>query len=100
MLTSAKVAIAQMYRRATHIRRFESAVRAPAKAQEYKLLQIVRANQTRPLGASMASTDSNVDHFQKNVPVSSMKTCTHSIEALMTGAQTVDGGRAVYVRHH
>lgn len=86
MLIKAQIAVAQMYRRATHIRRFEKAVRAPGAAQEYKLLNILRANQNTAFGREHGFDRINsIEDFQKYVPVAKYEDLHPYIEALMNG---------------
>jgi len=80
------VALTQLYRKATHIRRFEAAVRSPDAAQEAKLLQIVRANQDTAFGKKHKFDQiKTIADYQKFVPPAKYEDLHPYIENLMNG---------------
>jgi hypothetical protein len=85
-LSKVLVAIGQMYRAATHIRRFENACRTPAQAQEEKLLQIIRANQNTAFGRKHNFDKiHSIADYRKYVPIARYEQLSPYIEELMNG---------------
>ena len=86
LLTKAGIALRQIYRVATHIRRFEAAVSAPARAQEQKLLQIIEANQETAFGRQWGFKHINsIEDYQRQVPPARYENLHPYIERLMNG---------------
>jgi hypothetical protein len=86
LLTKAGIKLGQMYRAATHIRRFEAAVRSPHEAQERKLLQIIQANQDTVFGRKYGFDKiRTIADYQARVPVSRYEDLHPYIEKAMNG---------------
>lgn len=65
------IAAGQLYRELTHVRHFRQAVLQPREAQEKKLLEIIRLNESTEFGKKHGFSKINsVADYQKNVPPS------------------------------
>ncbi len=77
----------QFLRKHTHIRKFEASVREPGRAQEEKLLQIVRANIATAFGRKHGFDKiRSISDFQKCVPACEYEDLQPYIEACMNGS--------------
>lgn len=86
MRFSPDIAIGQLYRSATHIRRFEKAAAAPGAAQEEKLLKIIRANAGSAFGRKHNFDKiSSIRDYRKYVPACRYEDLQPYIDALRQG---------------
>jgi hypothetical protein len=82
----AELAIGQFYRELTHVQRFRRALTDPLKAQEDKLLKIVRQNEESAFGKRYRFDKiSSLADFQSAVPAQNYEDLLPYIEASMAG---------------
>ena len=80
------IAIGQLFRRATHLRRFRKALESPQHYQELRLMQMVKLNQDTAFGrAHHFDKISSVKDFQKYVPPASYEDIQPYIDRLRKG---------------
>lgn len=81
------VALGQLYRELTHVRRFKQAVLDPRQAQEKKLLQIIKANTDTVFGKEHGfSSIKTIADYQRQVPAWSYESLEPYIQRAMAGA--------------
>ncbi|MGH9551176.1 MAG: GH3 family domain-containing protein, partial [Terriglobales bacterium] len=86
MFSNADIFLGQLYRKATHIRRFENATRNPGAAQEDRLLRIIRSNADSAYGKKHHFDRINsVADFRKYVPVNKYEDLQPYIDAAKNG---------------
>lgn len=82
------VAIGQLWRKVTHVRRFRQACQNPAVAQEEKLLQIVKANENTAFGRAHGfESISSWRDYQRQVPFANYEALKPYIDATMSGSK-------------
>ena len=82
----AEIALGQLYRAVTHVRRFRSAMRNPMSAQTDKLLQIIRANENSKFGQQHHFNKiRSIADYQKYVPSHTYEELAPYIEAMFNG---------------
>lgn len=80
------IAIGQIWRKNTHVKKFKQACLNPALAQKNKLLQIIKSNAHTAFGkAHKFNKISNIADFQNNVPPATYEDLKPYIDALMAG---------------
>lgn len=86
LLKCPDIAIGQLYRAGTHIRRFYKAVEEPDRAQEEKLLSIIRANADTAFGrAHKFDSINSVADYRRYVPPSKYEDLQPYIDAARRG---------------
>lgn len=81
-----EIALGQAYRYATHVRRFDSALRNPLQAQSDKLLQIIKANENTAFGQKNGFGKINsIADYQRWVAPNTYESLQPYIEAVMNG---------------
>ncbi|HEY9792287.1 MAG TPA: GH3 auxin-responsive promoter family protein [Candidatus Obscuribacterales bacterium] len=82
-----ELAIGQLYRRITHINRFQRGLKQPRQAQEQKLLQIIRANANTVFGRRYNFDKiASVADYQRFVPPTTYEELMPYIEPMLNGA--------------
>lgn len=85
---NAFIAMGQIYRELTHVRRFKSALSNPRKAQEQKLLEIIRRNEDSEFGRLHKFAEiKTIDEYQRHVKPSTYEDLEPYIENTMAGAK-------------
>ena len=85
--SNADIKLGQLFRKATHIRHFENAVRNPKATQENKLLEIIRANEDTAFGRKHSfHLIKNVADYRKQVAPNQYEDLHPYIDKLMNGA--------------
>ena len=80
------IGLSQVYREMTHIRRFREALLDPRKAQEKRLLDIVRLNESTIFGKKFGfSSIKNINDYQKQVPAANYEDLEPYINKQMNG---------------
>ncbi len=80
------VAIGQVWRKVTHVRRFRLACKDPGFAQEEKLLRIIKANKDTAFGRAHGfNRISNWRDYQRQVPCANYEALKPYIDAAMEG---------------
>ncbi|PWT96787.1 MAG: hypothetical protein C5B53_08925 [Candidatus Melainabacteria bacterium] len=86
--SNADIFLGQMWRRATHVRRFRRACRQPLQSQTEKLLSIVSANQNTAFGkAHNFHKIKSIADFRQYVPPCQYEDLQPYIDALLQGQQ-------------
>ncbi|MFN8659733.1 MAG: GH3 auxin-responsive promoter family protein [Candidatus Obscuribacterales bacterium] len=81
-----EVALGQAYRYATHVRRFDQALRTPLPAQHDKLMQVIKANENTAFGQKHNFAKINsISDYQSLVPPNTYEDLQPYIERVMNG---------------
>lgn len=87
MLKCPDIAVGQVYRRATHIRRFLTAVNRPAEVQTERLLSIIRANRDTEFGKRhYFDKIQSVEDYRRYVPAQRYEDLQPYIDRVRNGA--------------
>ncbi|MBX9686441.1 MAG: GH3 auxin-responsive promoter family protein [Candidatus Obscuribacterales bacterium] len=82
------MALGQVYRELTHIKRFKKALKNPRLAQEEKLLEFIKRNEDTEFGRKHRFSEiKNIKDFQRNVPPSTYEDLEPYIERSMAGGE-------------
>jgi len=80
------IAIGQLYRRATHLRRFKKALQNPEQHQQQRLMQMIKANQDTAFGRKHSFKKiASIKDYQSYVPAANYEDLQPYIDKLRRG---------------